>query len=104
MVYTTGVSVQVYIDNDVVVQKNESVARSLTAFRSGHILIGRQYANDDATSQSHGELTVDWLTIWDQPLSEEERNLVHQGKWHRLVPFGGFTLKSQRQNVTSSED
>ena len=81
MVYTTGVSMQVYINNVVVAQKNVSVSRPLTAFRSGHILIGRQYANDDvgASHQSHGELTVDWLTIWDRPLMEEERNLVHLG-------------------------
>ena len=59
MVYTTGVSVQVHIDNTVVVQQNESVPRSLTAFRSGHIVIGRQYANNDGSPQNYGELTID---------------------------------------------
>ena len=77
MVYTTGVSVQVYIDNMVVVQKNESESKSLTSLRSGHIVLGRYYENTGSPI-FYGKLTVDWLTIWDRPLTEEERNLVHQ--------------------------
>ena len=45
MVYTTGVAVQVYFDNMVVVQKNESEFKSLTSLRSGHIVLGRYYEN-----------------------------------------------------------
>ena len=67
MVYTTGVGVQVYINNTVVVQQNTSTSSSQTTARSGHIVIGRDYVDDTSTLPFYGKLTVDWLTIWDQP-------------------------------------
>ena len=76
MVYTTGVGVQVYIDNTMFVQKNNPTSNTLTTLRSGHIVIGRYYI--DSGTSFFGKLTADWLTIWDRPLTEEERNLVHQ--------------------------
>ena len=74
MVYTTGVGVQVYIDNVVKVQGNTPTSSNVTIVRSGHIVIGRHYVDTDSFV---AKVTVDWLTIWDRPLTEEERNLLH---------------------------
>ena len=75
MVYTTGIGVQVYIDNTMFTEDNEPASNALTTLRSGHILIGRYWINSDSV---YGKLTADWLTLWDRPLTEEERNLVHE--------------------------
>ena len=69
MVYTTGAGMQVYTDNVVKVQKHTPTSSNPTATRSGHIMIGRRYV-DTSTSTFYGKVTVDWLTIWDRPLTE----------------------------------
>ena len=76
MVYTTGVDVKVYIDS-IMVAQNDGRNTSTTSIRSGHIVIGRHFVYGEG-SFPNGRLTVDWTTIWDRPLTEEERNLVHQ--------------------------
>ena len=70
--------IQVYVDNDL---KAETYGSSFlnssnpTTLTSGHIVLGRRLVNDGS---HYGRLSVDWLTIWDRPLTEEERSLVHQ--------------------------
>ena len=77
MVYTTGVAVQVYMDNTMVVQESDPDSLDVTSVRNGHIVLGR-YRVNSASPGFYGKLTVDWLTIWDRPLTQEERNLVYQ--------------------------
>ena len=74
MMYTVGVDVQFYLDNVMVAQEGGR-STSTTSIRSGHIFIGRHFVYGDGFF--NGKLTVDWLSIWDRPLTEEERNLVH---------------------------
>ena len=77
MVYTTNAAVRVYMDNAVIAEDDESQPAAGSSQTNGKIMIGR-LLTDTTDLQSYGQLSVDHLTIWDRPLSEEERNLVHQ--------------------------
>ena len=74
--YRKDVGTEVYINNVLKGTDYSGETKTNTAERSGHIVLGRYYA--DSTGNLHGKLTVDFLTIWDRPLSEEERNVLHQ--------------------------
>ena len=65
---------EVYIDN--VLRADDTVADSTSnqsPERSGHIELGRFH--DQVLVW--GKVTVDWLTIWDRVLTQEERDLLH---------------------------
>ena len=73
--YHADTSVQIYIDNTMVGEDTVAeTAQDVTTFRSGHIVIGKYLVNND---DNFGQLTVDWLTIWDRVLTQQERNLAH---------------------------
>ena len=80
MVYTTNDAVRVYVDNAVIAEHDEPQPAGGPALTNGKIVIGRLFTTsvDDSRFDGYGKLTVDHLTIWDRPLSEEERNLIHQ--------------------------
>ena len=73
-IYRKDVGAELYIDNTLKAQDNVAETKTITTHRTGHVVLGR-YVDDSVV---HGKLTVDWLTIWDRPLTVEERNLVHQ--------------------------
>ena len=79
VIFKANDGIQIFVDN--VLQEGQEpifdVNRS-TALTSGHIVLGRYLANVDNVSFESGELSCDWLTIWDRPLTDEERNLVYQ--------------------------
>ena len=64
-----------YIDSVQKGQKRITDPASITTQRSGHIMLGKSKL---ATGFRYGKVTVDWLTIWDRPLTDDERNIVHQ--------------------------
>ena len=78
-VYTTNVTLVVYIDGvEVGSDAGNGLIFSDRPLRGGRVVIGRLYAHaSDDSDQSYAYVAVDWLTIWDRPLTEEERNLVH---------------------------
>ena len=78
MTYKTDIGVQLCVDNVLLGEHNGSAAIPVTSLRSGHIVLGRFYANTDRFAPKKRRLTVDHLTIWDRPLTDEERNAVHQ--------------------------
>ena len=46
---------------------------SVSGLINGHIVIGRTFAETSTPAlYNYGPVTVDHLTIWDRPLSEEE--------------------------------
>ena len=65
-----------YIDNLLTTEEITPGSDAVTTEGRGRILLGRYHA--ESSEYKYGQLTVDWLTIWDRPLTEEERNLVHQ--------------------------
>ena len=65
-----------YIDNVLTTEEITPGSDTVTTEGSGHILLGRYHA--ESTEYKYGRVTVDWMTIWDRPLTVEERNLVHQ--------------------------
>ena len=70
-----SIGTELYIDN---VRKTNEIPgapdQSVSTENGGHIVLGK-YADGYGV---YGKLTVDWLTIWDRPLTEDERNLVNQ--------------------------
>ena len=44
----------------------------------GRIVLGRHLVNMDHSAFKNGAIAVDWLTIWDRLLTDEERELVHR--------------------------
>ena len=73
-IYTTRDTAEIYINN-VLKSTLSQHGEVTTGYQDGCIVLGRYKTNSDGKL---GKLTVDWLTIWDRPLTEEERNLVHQ--------------------------
>ena len=73
VIFKANVGVEIYIDN--VLKSGDTLLGSanITPDLSGHIVIGRY----GPTATYFGIVTVDWLTIWDRVLTEEERNLAH---------------------------
>ena len=65
------------MDNAVIAEDDESQPAAGSSETNGKIMIGRLLTETN-NLQSYGKVTVDHLTIWDRPLSAEERNLIHQ--------------------------
>ena len=63
------------MDNVLEGQTDQATSGAPEAERNGHIVLGRFFTNSSVSYP--GRLTVDWMTIWDRPLTEEERDLVH---------------------------
>ena len=62
------------MDNSLKLQDLNSAQAAVPTSTSGHVIIGQYFNNKNDTG---GRVTVDWLTFWDRPLSEAERNLLH---------------------------
>lgn len=77
MIYTVGVGVEMYIDN-ALVSGNTDNAGYPGGQQNGHIVLGRHYVDAHDIDRRYGKATIDSISIWDKPLSAEERNLVHQ--------------------------
>ena len=41
-----------------------------------NIVLGRHIADDHDNALKYGDFTIDYLTIWDKPLDDNERNLL----------------------------
>ena len=52
--------------------------KQLTMKRMATIVLGRFYVDDHDNGDKYGRATIDYLIFWNKPLSENERNLLHQ--------------------------
>ena len=67
--------VDLYLDSNLVGQ--DHAAKNGTWGAAGsNIVLGRYFADDHDSGYKYGDLTIDYLTIWDEPLGEAERNLL----------------------------
>lgn len=67
-----------YIDNAFISGVYEWLEQSTVDNQNGHMVLGRLYGNTHDAARKYGRATIDYLTIWDEPLSAEERDLVYQ--------------------------
>ena len=74
-VYTVNRGVDLYVDNTLVGDDHNGTNASKEVAGS-IIVLGRYYADDHDSGHKYGDFTIDYLTIWDKPLGEAERNLL----------------------------
>ena len=74
-VYTADSGVDLYLDN--ILKGDDHEAQDGTWEVAGSIIaVGRYFADDHDRALKYGDFTIDYLTIWDWPLDEAERNLL----------------------------
>ena len=74
-VYTVNRSVDLYLDNNLVGEDHIAVNET-SEIKGSIITLGCYFADDHDSGHKYGDFTIDYLTIWDEPLGEAERNLL----------------------------
>ena len=73
LIYNFDNSTALYVDGVLQGVDTQPLMLGYAIVRSEKIFLGKGTGDDN----SYGKLTVDWLTIWDRALTEDERHLVH---------------------------
>ena len=70
--------VELYIENVLKASAYEPASVNTGSHVDGGIVLGRHYVDEPEAGQKYGRAETDHLTFWDKPLSQEERDLLHQ--------------------------
>ena len=70
--------IQLYVNNDLKEDTTTVAPEGARTGLDGRIVLGRHLVNTAHPAYKNGAIAVDWLTIWDRLLTEEERVLVHR--------------------------
>ena len=69
---------ELHIENVLKLSDYEPITVDTGTHVHGHIVLGRHYMDEPEAGQKYGRAETDYLTFWDKPLSQEERDLLHQ--------------------------
>ena len=78
LIYTVGTGAELYIDNVLKASVYEAQPRTNNSPADGRIVLGRYVVDRVRNVDNYGRAETDYLTIWDKPLSRDERDLLHQ--------------------------
>ena len=67
-----------YIDNVLKASETQADTVTQSTITPANLVLGRFFADNEEGGTKYGVFTIDYLTIWDRPLSATERNLLHQ--------------------------
>ena len=76
-VYTVNSGAALSINNGEY-QVSDHVADDVetSEMRNGHIVLGLIFTNELGVAQNYGKMTIDYLTIWDEPLTEADLDML----------------------------
>ena len=76
MVYKVNDGVDFYMDNTLKASQHTPNAVTTTSKRNGQILLGQNANNIPGTNARAGKITADFITFWNRPIIDNERNLL----------------------------
>ena len=78
LIYIVDKGVEIYIENVLKASDYEPGSENTGTHVDGRIVLGRHYVDAPEAGQKYGRAEIDYLTIWDKPLSQQKRDLLHQ--------------------------
>ena len=75
-VYTVNSGADLYINSQLKASSHQPQNIETSTLRSGHIVLGVTHSNNVNVGQNYGKITIDYLTIWEKPLSQNEISML----------------------------